>query len=363
MSTSELLRTIVLGQRLSAWLLAAAIAAIVAVAMLIVRSVLARRLERIALRTTTTLDDAVVEVLRRTRLYFILIVALAAGSRALDLPAGARDAIRIAMLIVFFVQLAVWTNAIITAVLKGFAAKSAGANGASATAVAAFGVLIRAAVWFIIGLIALHGFGVEVTALVTGLGISGVAIALAVQNILGDLFAAFSIVLDKPFVVGDTIAVDTFNGTVEHVGLKTTRVRSVNGEQLVFSNADLLKSRIRNFKRMHERRVLFSLSIEYDTPIATVERIPSMVRDIIAAQPNVRFDRAHFRGFGESSLDFETAYFVISPDYRVYMDTQQRINIGILRRFTEEGIAFAYPTRAIITRKQWGQTPIDKGHS
>jgi small-conductance mechanosensitive channel len=188
---------------------------------------------------------------------------------------------------------------------------------------------------------------VNVTALVTGLGIGGVAIALAVQNVLSDVFAALAIVFDKPFDVGDAIAVDQVQGTVEHIGLKTTRIRSLSGEQIVISNNELLKNRIRNYKRMFERRVVFLLDVTYDTPPDTIGRIPAMVREIVNAQQPVRFDRSHFSGFTESALRVETVYFVLDPDYNRYLDIQQRINLELLRRFAAEGIRFAFPTRAI----------------
>jgi small-conductance mechanosensitive channel len=182
--------------------------------------------------------------------------------------------------------------------------------------------------------------------------VGGIAVALAVQNVLGDLFASFSIVLDKPFVIGDFIIVGDHLGTVEHVGLKTTRIRSLSGEQLVFSNTDLLGSRIRNFKRMYERRVVFSLGVVYQTPARLLEKIPPMLRQIVESREQVRFDRAHFRDFGPHSLNFEIVYWVLSPDYALYMDIQQEINLEIYRRFEQEGIDFAYPTQTLYLRQE-----------
>ena len=185
-----------------------------------------------------------------------------------------------------------------------------------------------------------------------GLGIGGVAIALATQSILGDLFASLSIVLDRPFVVGDFIVVGDLMGTVEHVGLKTTRVRSLSGEQLVFSNADLLGSRIRNFKRMAERRIVFAVGVTYQTPAAKLDQIAGVLREIATAAPGVRFDRAHLRSFDDSAITFEVVYYVLDPDYNRYMDTQQRINLAIFRQFEAEGIEFAYPTRTVFVRNE-----------
>ncbi len=185
-----------------------------------------------------------------------------------------------------------------------------------------------------------------------GLGIGGIAVALAVQNILGDLFASLSIVLDKPFVIGDFIIVNEFLGTVEHIGLKTTRIRSLSGEQVIFSNADLLRSRIRNFKRMFERRVTFSIGVTYQTPSDKLERISALLKEIVVKQPKARFDRAHFKEFGDSALIYEVVYYVQNPDFNVYMDIQQAINIEIVRRFEEESIEFAYPTRTIHVKQE-----------
>ena len=193
----------------------------------------------------------------------------------------------------------------------------------------------------------LDNLGFNITALVASLGIGGIAVALAVQNILGDIFASLSIALDKPFVIGDFIIVEDVLGTVEYIGLKTTRLRSLSGEQIVFSNVDLLKSRIRNYKRMFERRVVFTIGVVYQTAHATLERIPALVRSIVEQQPKTRFDRAHFKEYGDSALVFEVVYFVLDSDYNIYMDIQQAINLAIFRRFQVKGIEFAYPTRTL----------------
>jgi small-conductance mechanosensitive channel len=198
--------------------------------------------------------------------------------------------------------------------------------------------------------VALDTYGVNVTTLIAGLGISGIAVALAVQNVLGDLFASFSIVFDKPFVIGDFIIVGDYLGTVEYVGLKTTRIRSLSGEQLVFSNGDLLKSRIRNFKRMFERRVVFTIGVLYQTTYEHLIEIPKMIQSIIENQSQVRFDRAHFKEYGAYSLNFEIVYWIQNPDYNVYMDIQQTINLSIFKQFKEKGIEFAYPTQTLFVQ-------------
>lgn len=207
-------------------------------------------------------------------------------------------------------------------------------------------------IYSIVLLVALDNVpGVEITTLIASLGIGGVAVALAVQNILGDLFASLSISLDKPFVIGDFITVGDDAGQVEQIGLKTTRLRSISGEQLIFSNSDLLNSRVRNYKRMQERRIVFSFGVVYSTPAAQLEEIPRRVQEIIEQQENARFDRAHFKSFGNSSLDYEVVYYVLSNDYALYMTIQQAINLALYRLFQEQEIEFAFPTRTVYVNQ------------
>lgn len=335
---------------IEAWIAAGTAFAVIGVALFIARTLLARRLAKIAERTATNADDAIVDLLRRTRYFFILTAAVAGGMLFLDLPRRAHDIGRVLGTIALILQIAIWGNGLITFWFRNYAEQKAEADVASRTTIAAFSFVARAILWIMLSLVALNRLGFDVTALITGLGVGGIAIALAVQNVLGDLFAALAIVLDKPFVVGDTISVDTFTGTVEHVGLKTTRLRSVNGEQLVFSNADLLKSRIRNFKRMQERRVLFQVGVTYDTPAEALAKIPVIIREAIEAQERVRFDRSHLTMFGDSSLNFETVYYVLTSDYNVFADVHQAVNLTIYRRFAAAKIEFAYPTRTLLVK-------------
>ena len=331
-----------------AWLVAGIVFFVICSSMLIVRTLLARRLGKIAERTATSADDAVVDLLRRTRYFFVLTAAVAGATLFLELPKRALDVGRVLATIALMLQIAIWGNGLITFWFKHYAEQKADSDISSRTTIAAFSFVARGILWIMLALVALNRLGYDVTALITGLGVGGIALALAVQNILGDLFGALAIVVDKPFVVGDTISVDTLTGTVEHIGLKTTRLRSVNGEQLIFSNADLLKSRIRNFKRMQERRVLFLIGVTYDTPPDVIARIPTMIREAIEAQSPVRFDRSHFSAYGDSALTFESVYFVLTADFLAYMNIHQAVNLTLLRQFAAEGIRFAYPTRTVV---------------
>ena len=335
---------------LEAWLGAGIAFVVIGATLFIARTILARRLEKVSKRTATTADDAIVDLLRRTRYFFIITAAVAGGTLFLELPTRALAVGRVLGTIALILQIAIWGNGLITFWFRNYAERKAESDISSRTTIAAFSFVARTILWIMLALVALNRLGYDVTALITGLGVGGIAIALAVQNVLGDVFAALAIVLDKPFLVGDSITVDTMTGTVEHVGLKTTRIRSVNGEQIICSNADLLKSRIRNFKRMQERRVVFSLGVSYDTPPDTVARIPAMIREAVEGQEQVRFDRSHFVSYGESALNFETVYFVLTADYLVYANTNQAVNVAIFRRFAAEKIEFAYPTRTIVVK-------------
>lgn len=206
---------------------------------------------------------------------------------------------------------------------------------------------IKFAIWLIALFFVLDNFGVKVSALAAGLGVGGIAVALGAQSFLGDLFSYYSIIMDRPFRIGDFIIFDAFMGTVEYIGIKTTRVRSLSGEQLVVSNTNLTSSSIRNFKRMERRRIVFSLGVTYDTAKASLERIPTIIKDAIDAQENLTFDRAHFKGFGDFALLFETVYYVESSDYLVYMEAQQGVNFTIVDAFRKDKIEFAFPTQTI----------------
>ena len=348
-----------LDNSLRTWSIAGAVAGAVVLVLVTLKLVLGRKLAVLARTTTTQVDDLAAELLGRTRWYFIIALAARAGSAFLTLPPSVRDGIRQVAAIAILLQLAAWGNTLIGYWLRSWAARRNGDPLGEST-LKAIGVAAKGLLWSVIFVLALRNvLDYDITALLTGLGIGGIAIALAVQNILGDLFAALSIVLDRPFEVGDSIAVDNFTGTVEHIGLKTTRVRAVTGEQVVFSNADLLKSRVRNLKRMQERRVLQTFGITYDTPPDQVAAIPALLRRCVESEALTRFDRAHFARFAESWLELELAYYVRSADYRDYMDTMQRVNMAVLRTFAAERVEFAFPTRTV--REVRGDRSSDLG--
>jgi small-conductance mechanosensitive channel len=348
MTELPLLDTPLYAGTLMQWLTALGFTLVIVLGVRLARPLLIRRLQALSKRTRLSIDDAIVHALESTRLWLIAVIAVEVGSHALDLPAGMQKIIDGAATVALFLQIGLWAADLLKFWLDRSEDRARTAHPGAATSLAAVGFVGRIVLWAVILLLILDNLGINVTTLIAGLGIGGVAVALAVQNILGDLFASLSIVIDKPFVAGDFIIVDSFMGTVEHIGLKTTRVRSLDGEQIIFSNSDLLKGRIKNYKRMRERRVVFPFKVRYDTAPEQLEQIPGIVKQLVEADEHTRFERSHFYKFGESSFDFETVFWMTTPDYNVYMDMQQRLNLALLREFDKRGIDFALPTKALV---------------
>jgi small-conductance mechanosensitive channel len=225
-------------------------------------------------------------------------------------------------------------------------------NATRITAIRGVETFLRIVIWVIALIVLLDNLGIQVSALVAGLGIGGIAVALAAQNLLGDLFSYFIIFFDHPFEIGDFIIIDNFLGTIESIGIKTTRIRSLGGEEIIFSNTDLVNSRLRNYKRMRKRRVLFKFAVIYQTTLEKLKEIPAIVTEIIQQINGATLDRVHFAAFGDFSLDFEVVYYVNSSDYNRYMDVQQEIYFRIKEEFEKRGIEFAYPTQTLFLEKE-----------
>ncbi|MEA3356058.1 MAG: mechanosensitive ion channel [Candidatus Bipolaricaulota bacterium] len=351
------LQSIVYKSAVWQWLLAAAIVIFTVLFLRLIRGIGARRLRRLNRRTGGYIGNLLADLLERTYLLFILLIAVYLGSLALTLPQAAGKTIVTLAVLASLIQLGVWGSSLIAALISRHMRRRLQEDAATATTISALGLLGKIVLWTILLLLFLSNLGYDLSALIAGLGIGGIAVALALQNILRDLFASLSIVIDKPFVIGDFVIVGEYLGTVENIGLKTTRIRSLSGEQLIFANGDLLNSRIRNYKRMAERRIAFSIGVTYGTPYEKLQAIPGMIREIIDSQEKTRFDRAHFKEYGDFSLDFEIVYYVLVPDYNVYMDMQQEINMELYRRFEEEGIEFAYPTQTLYINRRLDPSP------
>ncbi|WP_293367997.1 mechanosensitive ion channel family protein [Nevskia sp.] len=332
---------------LSDWLIAVAVAMAIVLLVFGVQRLLIRILSNSLRPKATRMDRALINAVESTKLWLVVFVALYFASQYLEL--GTRTEARLDKIVTVAVllQVGLWISALLDFWVATSRMRAEQVNLAAATSLSALSFIGKLLLWLVMLLFILDNLGINVTALVASLGIGGIAVALAVQNILGDLFASLSIVIDKPFVIGDSIVVDTFSGTVEHVGLKTTRVRSDTGEQLIFSNSDLLKARLRNYKRMHERRVLLNFDIDFATSPDIIETIPALLHEIVAAQPQTRVDRSHLKALAGGAYQFEIVYWMLDPAYKLYMDTRQTILLAIVRRFDADGIQFSFPSQVL----------------
>lgn len=333
-------------------------------AFALLRRILAARVKKVAERTITRLDDVLVKIIedQRTWLYFFIFLFLAALTLNVDpatIPKGNEDRLRILLnilsilryvaIVAAAIQLFLSSRLVVDFGLEQLIDKTKSPDGKPDPTVRGSLVVLRFIVMLVVAvavfLLALENFGVRVGPMITGLGIGGIALALAVQKLLGDVLASVSILMDKPFVVGDFVQMGDKNGTVEMIGIKTTRLRAPTGEQLIFGNADILSSRIQNFQRLEERRVTFTLGVTYELPHDKLKKIPNIIQAIVESKPQLRFDRSHMKSFGDWSINFETSYFVKSNDYRVHMDNQAVVLMEILEAFAKEDISIAYPTQ------------------
>jgi small-conductance mechanosensitive channel len=309
------------------------------------RIVLAR-LKRWAKTTAWNIDEFIVDIVRKMLVpiayygVFFLAVNHLALPRILDRIIGVAGMVLVAFL-----------SAQALIAVARFAIRSyietAEKGSSRERALQGFMTLIRVVVWGLAAVLLLDNLGFRINTVIAGLGIGGIAVALAAQNILGDLFAYFTIMFDRPFEIGDFIIVGEYMGVVNHLGVKTTRIGSLGGEQIVMSNKDLTDSRVRNYKRMERRRVLFRLGVTYQTPFGKLKEIPEVIAAVIRGVEDTAFDRAHFFSYGDFSLVFEVVYYVMGNDYTRYMDIQQEINLGIHEEFEKRKIDFAYPTQTL----------------
>lgn len=307
-------------------------------------------LKKITKKSALKFGDFLISILEKIGLPALYISCFYISAKTLKLPAGAESLINALEMIIitFFV-------ARIVVMLAGWGINTYLAKKQQDPTMARSldGMLwaVKFLIWALAVIILLDNLGYKVSTLIAGLGIGGIAVAIAAQALLKDFFSYFSIVFDHPFKIGDFIIIGDFMGTVEYIGIKTTRIRSLGGEQLIFSNTDLTDSRVRNYKLMEKRRVLFRIGVTYQTPLNKLKEIPRILEDIIRNTDNTGFDRAHFFSYADSSLIFEVVYFVLSPDYNKYMDIQQEINFTIKEEFEKRGIEFAHPTQTLYIKK------------
>jgi len=339
------------GDTVQTYLIALGIFVVGLILVKILQRVVLYRLKKWAAKTETTLDDLLIKSVEKSIVPMLYYGVLYTAITSLSLNESVSNIVHIVSLFIVTFFIVRFVSSTIMFTLTYFIKKQERGE-EKARQLRGMTVLINIFVWVVGIVFLMDNLGFNISAVVAGLGIGGIAIALAAQAILGDLFSYFVIFFDRPFEVGDFITVQDKVGTVEYTGIKTTRIRALTGEQLVFSNTDLTNSRIHNFKKMLERRVVFKLGVIYQTTATQLEEIPKIVKQIIEAHSDVRFDRGHFSSYGDFSLNFEFVYFVMGSDYVKYMDTQQSINLKIYTEFEKRGIEFAYPTQTLFVNKE-----------
>lgn len=330
------------------WLISLGVVIVLTLTLFTLNKLFIRRFQKFAESTESRFDDLIVELLSKNSTLMLIIVSLYIGSLFLNINETIASARRSMIVIALLSQVAFWGTSIISHYTGKLLEKDKKESGERTTQIKAVSFIVRMTLWVFIILLIINNLGFNITTLIAGLGIGGIAVALALQNLLGDILASLSIILDKPFEVNDYIVIGDMQGNVQSIGLKTTRVKSLSGEQLVFPNNDLLQSRIKNYKKMEKRRALFTLGVVYDTPYEKLVEIPVILKEIVNQEPHAEFQRAHFQSYGKFSLNFEIVYNVGSNNYGQYMDAQQNINLAIFKKFKEKGIDFAYPTQTLF---------------
>lgn len=346
------------GSSATRWLVALGTLVVVFVGLRVVKYVLVTRFKGVVERTKNVVDDLVLDLIAHTKWPFFLILGIFWGSFVLKLSPAVRLGVHRIMAVSLFIQVGLWASRVLSFFIETRMERAHREDPSRSAVLSLFNFFGRVTVWCIVALLTLDNLGIDVTALIASLGVGGIALALALQSVLKDTFAALSIIIDKPVEVGDFVIIGDLAGHIEHIGLKTTRVRSLGGEELVFGNEDLLSSRIRNYKNLRERRVIFTFGITYETPPEKVRSVAQLVKETIESVEHTRFDRAYLKDFGETALQFQVAYYVLDPSFDTMMDVRQRINITLHERFRDEGIRFAYPIRRIYIEGDASSPPL-----
>lgn len=358
MNTEEILAINIFGNTVFDYLVSLVIFILTWIIIFIVKKFILNWLNTITKKTKTKLDDKIIEYVQSISVAFYIVLSIYVSLSFLKLPDIVHQASFFALSITIIYYIVRFVHKIIEYFfLKIEDEQKKKFQEADFSQLHLIRDIIKAVVWFIAILLLLSNLGFDITALVAGLGIGGIAVAFALQNVLADIFASFSIYFDKPFKKGDYIVVGNESGTIKKIGLKTTRIESISGEEVVISNRLLVDSIIHNYKKMDYRRVKFNFGVTYDTDIKQLEKIPEYVKEIIEGiekdgKKMAELNRVHFFRFGDSALEYEVMYTVHSNDYNVYMDVQQEINLKLIKKFKKEGIEFAYPTQTVYLKKE-----------
>lgn len=340
--------TFFLDNSIKNWLIAISITIALCLVVKIFTFVILKRIQKLTARTQNTFDDFIISLVQKKLLPFVYILVFYGGLQYLQFSAKAEKVIHTALMVcVSYFMISILVSFVSYFFISYAQRKSEDGDESRTKQAKGILLIIKVIIWCAGVIFLIDNLGYNITTLITGLGIGGIAIALAAQTILGDLFSYLVIFFDKPFEIGDAISIDDKSGTIEYIGIKTTRIRAIGGEQLICSNTMLTNSKVHNYKRMERRRVVFTLKVVYQTPFSKLKKIPEIIKDIITAQVGTLFDRAHFMNYGDSSLNFEVVYFVLSADYNVHVEKQQAINLAIYEAFEREEIKFAHPTQTV----------------
>jgi small-conductance mechanosensitive channel len=340
-----------LGNDLRSWTLALATFLVTLTVLPVVKGYISARRRRWAEHDRQNVHHAIgltALLIERTSRLFLWAVAVYLASRYLTFAPRFERVLTVGIVALFWMQVGLWAMTAVRYAIDLRRKNSAGLDALLSSSIDVILFVAGLVIWAMVLLLALDNLGVEIKPLLAGLGIGGIAVALAVQTVLSDLLASMSIALDKPFAIGDSLKVDDFQGTVEHIGVKSTRLRSLSGEQIIMGNTDILKSRVRNFGRMRERRTAFNLGVSYDTDSKALAAIPAEIRQVVDAIPDLRFDRCHFMTYGDTALLFEIVFFTTTPDFNTYADAQQKVNLAIIERLRQMKVSFAAPMRAVV---------------
>ncbi|WP_343631731.1 mechanosensitive ion channel family protein [Fluviicola sp.] len=348
------------GNTVYSWLFALGIVIVSVLGIRLFRYVVLKRLKTWSASTSATWDDLLVIGIERLIVPILYVGFLYFAISTLQLSPKADKVIHIIYMAALTFCVLRLISAVFRRLLMTVTRRRSGEESGEQS-VSGLMIVLNVVIWILGIIFLIDNLGYSVTTLITGLGIGGIAVALAAQTILGDLFSYFSIFFDKPFEIGDSITIGDQSGTVEKIGIKTTRIRTLSGDQLVCSNSDLTNSRVNNFKRLETRRIVFTLRVVYNTPSEVLEEIPGLVKNIIDKQPQVEYGRGHLAALGDWSINFEFVYNVLSPDYGVYMDVQHAIYMEIIKVFKERSISFAFPTQPFLTgdAEAEGETETD----
>ena len=317
-------------------------------ALKIFKTIIVKKLKSVAKKTETDIDDVFIQIIESINWPFYLLISIFIAVQFVQLSSKVENILNYAAILVVAYYVVRALQKLIEFALEKLHKKE---KGLDRTLISLINKISSWLLWLVVIIIILQNFGFNVSALLGGLGVAGIAIAFALQNVLADIFASFSIYLDRPFKIGDFIVVGEDKGTVEKIGLKSTRLKALSGQELIISNKELTESRVQNYKKMKERRIVFAFGVVYKTPSQKLKKIPKMVKNIFAGTKTARLDRIHFKEFADSSLNFEVVYFMETADYLKYMNTQQKINFALKDAFEKEGIEMAYPTQMIYLNK------------